>query len=122
MTQSILVVDDFVEYSNLLQKKLKSEGYAVLSAADAEEGLRVAREKKPDLIVMDIMMPGMGGTEARAELLKDPSTKDIPLIYLTGLRSPHSKKKLTEGVKTIGKSNDIRELVEAIREMLGKKS
>ena len=120
MSKKVLIVDDFIEYAQLLQKKLKSEGFTALLAPDAETGLGLARTEGPDLIVMDIMMPGMGGTEARAELLKDPATKDIPVIFLTGLRSPHSKKKPTAGVKTIGKSNDIRELLDAIYEAIGR--
>ncbi len=65
------------------------------------------------------MMPNVGGPEVRIELLKDPDTKDIPLIFLTGLRQPRSKGTSAAGIKVIGKSNDFRELLEAVREALG---
>lgn len=64
---------------------LKSAGYAVLSANDAEAGLALARSEHPDLILMDIQLPGMDGLEACATLKKDEATRGIPVIALTAL-------------------------------------
>jgi CheY-like chemotaxis protein len=120
MPQYILIVDDFVDYAGLLEKRLRAEGYDTLVAHDGEDGLVRVRERKPDLILLDIMMPKIGGTEMKAELMNDPALRDIPIIFLTGLRAPHSKKKSPAGVKTVGKSNDFKELLDAITEALGK--
>jgi len=64
---------------------LKSAGYAVLSATDAEAGLALARTEQPDLVLMDIQLPGMDGLEACAILKKSDATRDIPVIALTAL-------------------------------------
>jgi len=64
---------------------LKSAGYAVLSATDAEAGLTLARTEQPDLVLMDIQLPGMDGLEACAILKKNVATRDIPVIALTAL-------------------------------------
>ncbi len=121
MPKTILIVDDVAEYAALLESRLKAEGFGTLTANDGETAIRKAKSNKPDLIILDIMMPKLGGTEVRIELLKDPVTKDIPIIFLTGLRPPQSKKgSLTSGVKTFGKSGDPKELLEAIRETLEK--
>jgi DNA-binding response OmpR family regulator len=116
-----LIVDDFPDYAGLLENQLQLEGFRTLMAYDGETAIQKARSEKPDLIILDIMMPDLGGTEVRIELLKDPATKDIPVIFLTGLRAPRSKRKaLTPGVRTLGKSGDFNELLEAVREALGK--
>ena len=64
---------------------LKSAGYGVLSAVDAEAGLALARTEQPDLVLMDIQLPGMDGLQATAVLKGDPATRDIPVIALTAL-------------------------------------
>jgi len=119
--KTILIVDDFADYAKLLDNQLRAEGFRTLTTHDGESAIRKAKSEKPDLIILDIMMPNLGGTEVRVELLKDPSTKDIPIIFLTGLRSPHSKKiSSIPSVKTLGKSSDFKELLDAIREALGR--
>ena len=64
---------------------LQSAGHSVLSAKDAESGLALARVEQPDLVLMDIQLPGMDGLEATALLKSDPSTRSIPVIALTAL-------------------------------------
>ena len=121
MGQTILIVDDFKDYAVLLEKNLKTEGYQTKIVNDGENAIRTAKTDKPDLILLDIMMPNIGGTEVRIELMKDVVTKNIPIIFLTGLRAPRSKKKpLHDGVRVVGKSNSFTELMQAIRETLPK--
>jgi len=123
MPSKILIVDDFVEYADLLGKRLRSDGFQVVVVYDGASTLETARKEKPDLIILDIMMPEIGGTEARTQIMNDPATKNIPIIFLTGLRAPHAAKKPAfDGVKVIGKSKDFSELLAAIREVLGKSS
>ncbi len=120
MPKTILIADDFVDYAKLLEGRLKSEGYLTIYAPDGETAIAKAKEAKPDLMILDIMMPNISGTEVRVELMKDPITKDIPIIFLTGLKAPRSKNKApVANVHVIGKSNDFKELLLVIRELIG---
>ena len=117
MPKNILIVDDYPEFSHILEGRLNAEGFKATVANDGAAGIEKAKSLKPDLIILDIMMPDVGGTEVRVELMKDPATKDIPIIFLTGLRAPQSKRKIhNTPIKVIGKSNDFKELLEAIQE------
>jgi two-component system cell cycle response regulator DivK len=82
---TVLVVEDNPANMTLATFLLKSAGYAVLSASDAEAGLALARREQPDLVLMDIQLPGMDGLEACAILKKSEATRDIPVIALTAL-------------------------------------
>jgi two-component system cell cycle response regulator DivK len=81
----VLIVEDNDINMSLSTFLVESAGYAVIGAADAEAGIRMAREQLPDLILMDIQLPGMDGLEAIGVLKKDPSTRAIPIIALTAL-------------------------------------
>lgn len=82
---TVLVVEDNPANMTLATFLLKSAGYAILTATDAEAGLALARREQPDLVLMDIQLPGMDGLEACAILKKDETTRDIPVIALTAL-------------------------------------
>lgn len=82
---TVLVVEDNPANMTLATFLLKSAGYAVLSATDAESGLALARAEQPDLILMDIQLPGMDGLEATAVLKREEATRDIPVVALTAL-------------------------------------
>jgi two-component system cell cycle response regulator DivK len=82
---TVLIVEDNPANMTLATFLLKSAGYAVLSATDAEAGLALARSEQPDLVLMDIQLPGMDGLEACAILKKSDATRDIPVIALTAL-------------------------------------
>jgi two-component system cell cycle response regulator DivK len=81
----VLVVEDNPANMTLATFLLQSAGHTVLSAKDAETGLALARVEQPDLILMDIQLPGMDGLQATALLKSDPSTRAIPVIALTAL-------------------------------------
>lgn len=81
----VLVVEDNAANLTLATFLLTSAGHSVLSVSDAEAGLTLARDERPDLILMDIQLPGMDGLEATALLKADPVTRDIPVIALTAL-------------------------------------
>lgn len=83
MTQRILVVDDESHILHVLSLKLGKAGYEVLTAVDGEEGLHMARETKPDLVITDIQMPYMTGLELSRELACDEITAAIPVLILT---------------------------------------
>src|SRR5664279_53401 len=81
----ILVVEDNPANMKLTTLLLRSAGHGVLCAVDAESGLRLARGQHPDLILMDIQLPGMDGLAATALLKHDPATGSIPIIALSAL-------------------------------------
>ena len=123
MAKKILIVDDFKEYVGLLEKRLRSEGYQTVALYESASAFERILSEKPDLVLLDIMMPGLAGPEVRAQLVNDNATKNIPIIFLTGLRAPHATKKpFIDGVKVVGKAKDFNELLEAIREVLGNKN
>jgi two-component system, cell cycle response regulator DivK len=82
---TILIVEDNPANMKLAAFVLEQAGYTVISAIDAEAGLTLAREKHPDLIMMDVQLPGMDGLAATALLKQDESTRKIPVIALTAL-------------------------------------
>jgi two-component system cell cycle response regulator len=85
MTAQILVVDDVPANVKLLEAKLNSEYYEVITAADGFEALKKAKEYKPDLILLDVMMPGMDGFETCTKLKADPELTHIPIVMVTAL-------------------------------------
>ena len=83
MTCRVLIVDDDELLAELLTFKLSQKGVSVISAHDGEEGLAVAQREKPDLVVLDGMMPGMDGFEVLRLLKEGDDTKDIPVVMLS---------------------------------------
>jgi two-component system, OmpR family, alkaline phosphatase synthesis response regulator PhoP len=81
--QTILVVDDEQDLLDLIEYNLKKEGFGVLTSDSGEKGIEVARRQKPDLILLDIMMPGMDGIEVCRLIKSDPATQAIPVVFLT---------------------------------------
>jgi DNA-binding response OmpR family regulator len=79
----VLVIDDEEPIRLLCRVNLEAEGMAVLEAADGMTGLELARSKTPDVILLDVMMPGLDGWSVAEELLDDPITEDIPIVFLT---------------------------------------
>ena len=81
--ESVLVVDDEREILELVEYNLKNEGFAVTCVATGEDALRAARLKAPDLIVLDLMLPGVDGLEVCRRLKSDDATRGIPIVMLT---------------------------------------
>lgn len=81
----ILIVDDTKDILLVVARRLKSWGYESLIADSGEEGLRLAEEQLPDLILLDIMMPRMKGRDVCVQLKSNPKTAQIPVIFLTAL-------------------------------------
>ncbi len=83
MAKKILAVDDEKAIVRLVQVNLEREGYEVVTAYDGREALEKVASERPDLVVLDVMMPYMDGFEVLQQLKKDPNTRDIPVIMLT---------------------------------------
>lgn len=79
----VLIVDDSPTEVHILREALENGGYTTVSAANGDEGVTLAREHKPDLILMDVVMPGLNGFQATRRLHKDPETSEIPIIMVT---------------------------------------
>ena len=117
----ILVVDDEIYIVHILDFSLGMEGYEVLTALDGEQALEKARAEKPDLIVLDIMMPKLDGYETCKRLKADPETKDVPVILLSAKgRNVDQKVGFEMGADDyITKPFSPRKLVERINAILG---
>ncbi|HUG41268.1 MAG TPA: response regulator [Longimicrobiales bacterium] len=85
MMARVLVIEDNVSNMKLATFLLESAGHSVLAATDAEAGLATAKEERPDLVLMDIQLPGMDGLQATALLKARPETRSIPVVALTAL-------------------------------------
>jgi two-component system phosphate regulon response regulator PhoB len=81
--ETILVIEDDHDIRELIEYNLTREGYRVDCAADGEDGLRRARTKAPDLVILDLMLPGVDGVELCRQLKKDPLTHAIPIVMVT---------------------------------------
>lgn len=81
----IMIVDDDMTLRELYEERVKAEGYTIISASDGEEAFEKALKEKPDLILLDIMMPKINGIDVMKMLREKDETKDIPIIILTAL-------------------------------------
>jgi len=117
----ILIVDDDEKMRWLYQDILSSEGFDVLTASNGEDGLKLAIENIPDLILLDVMMPEKKGDKVSQDLLENNKTKNIPVIYLTSIiteeevKSQHGR---ISGRLIISKSSNRAEIVRRIKEVL----
>lgn len=94
--QKILIIDDEFPMRYLIEHQLRREGYEVNLAKDGPSGIKAAQLHQPDLIVLDVMMPGMDGFEVCNEIRNDPGTTQIPIIFLTALETKEYKSKAYE--------------------------
>ncbi len=116
----------FIEDESTLQKTfgdiLVQKGYKVISALDGEIGLRLAKSEKPDLILLDLVLPSMHGFEVLKELKKNSETEKIPVIILTNLEKMEDVEKAIElGAKTylVKTKYGIEEVIEKVKKILG---
>jgi DNA-binding response OmpR family regulator len=118
-TPKVLVVDDDEHILRSLSQYLELEDFRVISASSGPEALRLFAEEKPDLLVLDVMMPGMDGFQVLESLRKDPETAHVPVLMLTA-RDQHND--IVKGYQMgatsyLVKPFNLDELVEAIREV-----
>ncbi|MBU2036673.1 response regulator [Patescibacteria group bacterium] len=116
--KTILLIEDEPTLQKTLSSALTQEGYEIKSALDGEIGLRLAREIKPDLILLDLILPKLDGFEVLGELKKDGPLKDVPIIVLTNLESaPDIERALSLGATSyLVKANyDLKDVIEKIK-------
>ncbi len=123
MGKKILLIEDEEILNTLLQRKLTNEGYDISIARDGEEGLKAMKEIKPNLILLDIVMPKMGGLEVMEEMGKDEELKKIPVIIISNSGQPVEIDKAQElGAKDwlIKAEFDPQEVIDKITKQIGK--
>ncbi len=81
----ILLIEDERDFARVLQVRLKSDGYDVILASDSVQGFKMAQKEKPDLVILDVMIPGGGGFAVAKQLKLSAETSRIPFIFLTGI-------------------------------------
>lgn len=123
--KAILIVDDEKDVLDWLEKKLTGENYRVIKARLAREALEKARKERPQLILMDIVLPDMEGSEVVRTLAEDPLTRDVSVIFMSGIISKEEQKRDMEVkvggrmYRALGKPFDADELLREIRRCLG---
>ena len=117
----ILIVEDNEKNMKLVRDVLQVKGYATLEAGTAEDGIRLANERQPDLVLMDIQLPGMNGIEALGVLRADVATAKIPVIAVTASVMQQDRKLITEAGFDgyIGKPINLKEFLATVRKWLG---
>lgn len=119
--KTILFIEDEQALQKTLGEALRQEGFNIISALDGEIGLRLAQGKKPNLILLDLILPKINGFEVLKQLKDSPETKDIPVIVLSNLESVGDVQKVIElGATTyLVKTNyQLEEVVEKVKKAL----
>jgi DNA-binding response OmpR family regulator len=118
----VLVIDDEAPIRLLCRVNLEAEKMAVLEAADGPSGLETARAERPDVILLDVMMPALDGWRVAEELLEDPRTKEIPIIFLTARAEFRDRARGLDigGVDYVTKPFNPLELASLVRELLAR--
>jgi CheY-like chemotaxis protein len=122
MKKKLLLIDDEKDFSHFLKKALEAtEEFKVTACNEGGEGVLKAKEVLPDLILLDVMMPGMGGYEVAEALQKMTETRDIPVIFLTAVVTDREVKDdtyLLDGKRFVAKPVKIKDLVNKIKAAL----
>jgi two-component system alkaline phosphatase synthesis response regulator PhoP len=123
MAKKILLVEDEEIMVSLLQRKLSQEGYRIWVAREGKEGLKLMKEIKPDLILLDIIMPEMGGFEVMEEMAKEEELKKIPVIVISNSGQPvelDQARKLGAKDWLIKTEFDPKEVVDKVIKQIGR--
>ena len=124
----ILLVEDSKFLRLATERALARAGYEVSSASDGEAGLRLARERKPDMILLDMLLPKMSGPDVLAALKKDPVTAGIPVVVMTGMSQKNADRLQADGAaaflekSALGLDSGSEKLLAALRELVQKLS
>lgn len=122
MPQRVLVVEDEPSVADLIEAVLAGEGYTVAIARDGAQGLMLARDWKPDLILMDIMLPAVDGTTAIRRLKSDPETADVPIVAMSAGRTLRNQsQELADADAALAKPFDIDALLAQVEFQLSRR-
>ena len=117
----ILYIEDHPAQSDIMKQMLEFSGYDVVLAMNGEEGIEKARTAQPDIILMDLRMPGMGGIEAIKQLKQDPLVSKIPVVVLSAWTSQRNREdaEAAGAAKFLAKPVDTKRLIEEINDLFG---
>ncbi len=118
MKRKILVIDDELDLAKALKVRLKASGYNVVLAGDSVQGYLMANKEKPDLILLDIMLPGGGGFVVAERLRQSAATHHIPIIFLTGISGGEDRAYKMGASGYVMKPYQSEKLLETIRDAL----
>jgi len=124
----ILLIDDDEYFHEIFSVKLESEGFKVETAKSAADGIKKAKELKPDLILLDVRMPDMDGVEAIMKMKEDSDTKNLKIVFITSAGDPRGEgEKVDSDVAVssgalgfIRKSEDLSEVVKEVKNYISK--
>ena len=116
--KSILIVDDDLVNLTILKSIITKAGYSVLTAENGADALKIARALSPDLVILDIMMPDMDGTEVAAALKQNPRTRRIPIIFLSSLISAEEERSNIDLISYLSKPYNREKLLNEIGKYL----
>jgi CheY-like chemotaxis protein len=117
MAKKIMVVDDEAHVRKYLTSFLEDSGYETCSASNGEEALGVLRKEKPDLVTLDLQMPGDTGTRFYRNMTKDKEFKDTPVIIISGIPGRHLA--VSKDVPVFDKPIDRDDLLNTVKELVG---
>lgn len=120
MAKRVLLIDDEEDMVEMVSLSLSTGGYDAISATDPKTGLKKAASEKPDLILLDVMMPGTDGYEICKILKKQEETKNIPIIFFTAMGDPDMTNKVADcgGIDYITKPFEPEEMLKKIRKAI----
>ncbi|MGE5619452.1 MAG: response regulator transcription factor [Sphingomonadaceae bacterium] len=116
--KKVLVADDEEAITELVAFALELEGFQVIQAPDGPEAVRLAKEERPDLAMVDVMMPGLDGREVSRRLKEDPDTAAIPVLLFSAAPNPDLTEAKADGF--MPKPFDINQLVDTVRRYIGR--
>jgi two-component system, cell cycle response regulator DivK len=116
----VLIVEDNDKNMKLARDVLGAKGYETLEAVTGEEGVKLAKERKPDLVLMDIQLPGINGVEAFRQIRADPATRGIPVVALTASVTPTDRSAITAAGfdAFLSKPINLKEFLETVRRLV----
>jgi DNA-binding response OmpR family regulator len=120
MPETVLIVDDELTLLDSLAQGLSLKGYAVMKADNGKDAIEIAVKSKPDIILLDIVLPDISGAEVARILQKNRATKRIPIIFLTGLLTKKEASTAIAGKAFISKPYTLDEVINEIERQLEK--
>ena len=114
---TVLIVEDNEKNMKLARDVLQSRGFTTLEAVTGEDGVRMCKERKPDLVLMDIQLPGLNGIDALKQLRADPSTARIPIVAFTASVTPTDRSQINEAGFDgfLSKPINLKEFIETVQ-------
>ncbi len=120
MSSRILVVEDQTDVAQLIEVVLQGEGHTVAIARDGAQGLVLARDWKPDLILMDIMLPGVDGGTLISRLRQEPETADLPIVAMSASRTLRDRSEELQADALLSKPFDVDALLVQVQFLLSR--